>query len=232
MSSWWVGANRDTFNALLAQRLPEFHKTGEYTLAVNIVYDTPRRVRSALACTLHEHVYPTTNVGDPCVCGRRQWGTSVATREVLRHHFITCNQSSPVVSCSQVANTPTNRKEAAMTTLTLRNVLKSGGATYGIQGVNGLVRIDHKLFAEGTTPPDTLKVDFDGFVEPNADAIAKAELRAQRRAEREAKTQERIEKMQAQALKAQERAAKAQLRLEAQLARLKKADAPQADGEM
>lgn len=116
-----------------------------------------------------------------------------------------------------------------MVTLTRRNVLKSGGATYGIPGVNGLLVIRHQLFAEGVTPPETLEVNFDGFVQPDAEAREKAEKAAAKRAERAAKIEERAAKALERANKAKERADK----LAAQAAKVKgvkpEADAPQAE---
>jgi hypothetical protein len=95
-------------------------------------------------------------------------------------------------------------------------VLKNGGATYGINGANGLLVIRPQLLAEGVTPPETLNVDFDGFVQPDAEAQAKAAKAAERRAERAAKIGERAAQAAARAKKAQERADK----LAAQAAKL------------
>lgn len=140
-----------------------------------------------------------------------------------------CQPAAPVPSCVQQASlvpiVDTKNLEVPTMQLVLRNRLKSGSATYGIPGVNGLVRIDRKLFAEGSVAPDLLEVGYDGFVQPNAEQSEKASARAAKRAEREAKIAERAAKAQERAKKAQERADK----LSAQAAKAAGKSAPEGD---
>lgn len=112
-------------------------------------------------------------------------------------------------------------------TLTRRNSLKNGGATYGIAGLVGLIVLRPGLLAQGATPPETIEVTGVEFAEPNAEATAKAAERADRKAKRAAAIGERAVKAQERAQKAVERANK----LAAQAAKVAGTAAPSGGGE-
>lgn len=82
-------------------------------------------------------------------------------------------------------------------TLTRAKLFKDGTAAYVLSGVRGRLVVKGSMF--GTAAPETLTLAFDGFAEPDVEALARAEARIKRTLELAKKAADRATKLQAKA---------------------------------
>jgi hypothetical protein len=101
-----------------------------------------------------------------------------------------------------------------MATLKLVKRYPDGGATYGLDGVRGVLSAKKSMFSGEL--PETLEIDYDGFAKPSEKPVRSGGARAKdpafiaRTVEKAQKAQARLEKMQARAQKLAEQAARLQ----------------------
>jgi hypothetical protein len=142
-----------------------------------------------------------------CRCITLQNSASQTARDVV--YSIASTQVTPSAA-------PAAKEGRTIMKLKLTKVYPDGGLAYGIPGVRGALLIKSSMlnFPEGTTAPEEIEVSPDFFRQPNADAVAKAEAKAAKQAERDQKKQEREAKKAERAAKVEERAQKAKEKAE------------------